>query len=65
MNTLTQSEIENGFRGIGLHEDMLLEVHGSLSIFGRVEGGANTVIKALMNVIGRSTSEKANACFSR
>ncbi len=54
MKTLTQSEIENGFRDIGLSEGMFLEVHSSLSSFGHVEGGANAVIHALMNVIGRS-----------
>ena len=49
---LTQVEIEDGFRNIGLRRGMFLEVHSSLSSLGYVEGGANTVICALKNIIG-------------
>lgn len=36
------------FRKIGLQEGMSVEVHSSLSSFGFVDGGADTVIDALM-----------------
>lgn len=49
---LTREEIENGFRDLGLLQGMFLEVHSSLSSFGHVEGGADTVIRALINIIG-------------
>lgn len=48
---LTQRDLESGFRGLGLSEGMFVEVHSSLSSFGHVEGGAETVIRALMNVV--------------
>jgi len=49
---LTQQDIEIGLYRLGLEKDQIVEVHSSLSSFGRVEGGASTVIDALINVIG-------------
>ncbi|MDW7656649.1 MAG: AAC(3) family N-acetyltransferase [Bacillota bacterium] len=49
---ITQIEIEQGLRRLGLSERMCVEVHSSLSSFGHVQGGADAIINALMNVIG-------------
>ena len=40
-----------GFRSLGLHAGSGVMVHASLSSFGHVEGGARTVIDALMAVV--------------
>lgn len=49
---ITQTDIEDGLHKIGLRPGQIVEVHSSLSSLGHVEGGAGTVINALMNVIG-------------
>jgi aminoglycoside N3'-acetyltransferase len=49
---MNQSDIEAGLRALGVREGMMLEVHSSLRSFGYVEGGAQTVIRALQNVVG-------------
>ncbi len=49
---LNQDEIEEGLRGLGLTRGMAVEVHSSLSKFGRVTGGAETILNALMNIVG-------------
>ncbi len=51
-SALTQKDIEAGLRGLGLRRGDAVEVHSSLSSFGWVEGGATTVIEALMQVVG-------------
>ncbi len=48
---LTRTEIEAGLRQLGLTRGDAVEVHSSLSSFGWVEGGASTVVDALMNVV--------------
>lgn len=40
------------FNRIGISNGDILEVHSSLSSFGHVEGGAETVIEALMECVG-------------
>lgn len=50
--SLTQQDIEDGLRQLGLDQGDVVEVHSSLSSFGHVIGGAATVIDALMNVVG-------------
>lgn len=50
--TLTEADVEAGLRALGVARGMALEVHSSLSAFGTVDGGADTVIDALLNVIG-------------
>ena len=49
---LTQQQIEDGLRALGVMSGMMLEVHSSLSSFGPVEGGAETVIRALKKCCG-------------
>lgn len=49
---LTRADIEAGLIDLGLEKGQIVEVHSSLSRFGRVDGGPKTVVDALMNVIG-------------
>jgi aminoglycoside 3-N-acetyltransferase len=49
---LTRYHIEYGLRQLGLSRGDMVEVHGALSKLGWVEGGAEAVIDALMNVVG-------------
>ncbi len=49
---LTQKDIEEGLRQLGLVRGDAVEVHSSLSAFGWVEAGAATVVDALMAVVG-------------
>ncbi len=49
--SLTRQQISNGLRKIGLKAGMKVMVHSSLRSFGRVQGGAQTVIDALQEVI--------------
>lgn len=46
-----RKELERGFRELGLDSGSKVVVHSSLSSFGRVEGGAETVVDALLNVV--------------
>jgi aminoglycoside 3-N-acetyltransferase len=49
---LTQKDIEAELQRLGLGRGAAVEVHSSLSSMGFVEGGASTVINALMDVVG-------------
>ena len=49
---MTQQDIEEGLRQIGLGQGDVVEVHSSLSSLGWVEGGAAAVVNALMDVVG-------------
>ena len=49
---LTREDIEEGLRRLGLGQGDAVEVHSSLSRFGKVRGGASTVVDSLMNVVG-------------
>jgi len=49
---VTKSEIETGLRNIGVEAGDRLIVHSSLSSIGWVEGGADTVVDALLSVVG-------------
>lgn len=55
MNTLhlplTRADIAAGLRALGVHAGMGLMVHSSLRSFGRVDGGAASVVSALMDVL--------------
>ena len=53
---MNRHELTTAFRAIGLREGMTLEVHSSLSSFGQVEGGAQSVIHALMACVGKAGS---------
>jgi aminoglycoside 3-N-acetyltransferase len=44
--------IESQFRDLGIRENGVLLVHASLRSLGKVEGGAETVIRALLKVLG-------------
>jgi aminoglycoside 3-N-acetyltransferase len=50
--TLTQQNIIDGLKGLGLEQGMAVEVHSSLSSLGYVAGGASTIITALIEVVG-------------
>jgi len=49
---VTHRDIVLGLQHLGVMPGTIVEVHSSLSRFGSVEGGAATVIDALMTVIG-------------
>ncbi len=49
---ITQSHIAGDVRKLGLREGHSLVVHSSLSSLGRVRGGADTVIDAILECIG-------------
>lgn len=51
---VTQPEIVAGLREVGLSEGDVVLMHSSLSAFGYVEGGADAVIDALLEVVGQS-----------
>ncbi|MFH0938658.1 MAG: AAC(3) family N-acetyltransferase [Planctomycetota bacterium] len=51
--TLSQSDIENGLRGLGLKHGDLILLHSSLASLGQVEGGPETVVRAMLNVVGK------------
>ena len=46
---MNKDDLVIAFQVIGLREGMMLEVHSSLSSFGQVEGGAQSVIDVLEN----------------
>jgi aminoglycoside N3'-acetyltransferase len=48
---VTQADLVEGFRELGLSSGMGVMVHSSLSSFGRVEGGPTAVIQALMEIL--------------
>lgn len=49
---VTQSDIVAGLRSLGLAAGESIMVHSSLSALGNVQGGANAVIDAVLEVIG-------------
>jgi aminoglycoside 3-N-acetyltransferase len=49
---IARAEIESGLRQLGLGRGDAVEVHSSLSSLGWVQGGAATLIEALMDVVG-------------
>ncbi len=51
MAKVDQETIAEGLRSLGVEAGMGVMVHSSLSSFGRVEGGPQAVIKALMEVV--------------
>lgn len=50
--TLTQAQLADGFRRLGMSFGVTVMAHSSLSAFGQVQGGAEAVIRALLTVIG-------------
>ena len=53
---ITKQDIKKGLLDLGLKSGDEIEVHSSLSSFGYVDGGAETVISALKEVVGKSGS---------
>jgi aminoglycoside 3-N-acetyltransferase len=51
---VTQSMIEAGFKELGIKEGDIVIAHSSLKSFGYVEGGADSVIDAFLNIVGSS-----------
>ena len=51
-NSITQGDIRAGFESFGFGRGDRLMIHSSLSSFGWVVGGAEAVIKALMDLVG-------------
>ena len=52
METLTRADIAQGLRQLGLQAGDRVLVHASLVALGRVEGGADAVIDALLDAVG-------------
>lgn len=51
-NELTQEEIVDGFRRLGLVEGNTVLVHSAMRTIGRIKGGADTVVDALLEILG-------------
>ncbi|OFX17171.1 MAG: hypothetical protein A2Z18_02770 [Armatimonadetes bacterium RBG_16_58_9] len=49
---VTKQDIIEGLRKLGLRDGDLVLVHSSLSSFGKVDGGAETVVDALLETVG-------------
>ena len=52
MTHLTKPDLVRGFRDLGLSPSDIVFVHSALSTLGHVEGGADTLIDALMEAVG-------------
>lgn len=50
--SLSRDELRAGLRGLGLESGSRVVVHSSLSSLGRIEGGAGTVVDALLDAVG-------------
>jgi len=51
---VTKDDLIAGLRGAGVQEGDLIFVHSSLSAFGHVQGGAQSVVDALLEAVGPS-----------
>lgn len=49
---MTRGEIERGLQALGLRRGDIVLLHSSLASFGNVEGGADAVVDAFLNVLG-------------
>lgn len=56
MKTIIKRNIIDELLKLGLNPDDEIEVHSSLSSFGYVDGGAETVISALKEVVGKTAA---------
>ncbi|MFQ5884582.1 MAG: AAC(3) family N-acetyltransferase [Thermoplasmata archaeon] len=50
---MEKEDVKNGLMLLGLKKGDIVGVHASLSSFGHVEGGADTVIDALLETVGQ------------
>ena len=48
---VTKNELKESLKSLGICKGMTLEVHSSLSSFGELEGGAETVIDTLKELV--------------
>lgn len=51
---ITMRELENDLRSLGIERGDILLLRAGLNAVGRIEGGANTFVDAVMNVLGPS-----------
>ena len=51
---LSKKDLIKGFKELGIQKGDTLLVHSSLSSFGRIEGGPDTLIEALIETIGKN-----------
>jgi aminoglycoside 3-N-acetyltransferase len=51
---IDHDQLVDGLGGLGVPTGAVLMVHSSLSAFGRVDGGADTVLRALQTAVGPS-----------
>ena len=51
---VTKEDIKDGLKRLGIKPGCILGVHSSLSSFGHVEGGADTVLEALFETVGQA-----------
>jgi aminoglycoside 3-N-acetyltransferase len=49
---VTRADVVEGLRGVGLRPGQVVLVHSALRTVGHVDGGAETVVAALLDVIG-------------
>ena len=52
MRSVTKAVIVAGLRKLGVKEGDILTAHSSLASFGKVQGGAGTVVQALLETVG-------------
>ncbi len=50
--TVTKDDMQGALRTVGIEKQDIVFVHSSLSSFGHVKGGADTVIDALLETVG-------------
>ena len=51
---VSKEDIKDGLKQLGIKPGYKLGVHSSLSRFGHVDGGANTVLEALFETVGKA-----------
>jgi aminoglycoside 3-N-acetyltransferase len=49
---LQRSDLVQGFRAVGLSAGQVVLVHSAMRTFGEIDGGADTVVDALLEVVG-------------
>ena len=55
-DSVSQNDIADGLREVGLEPGDTVFMHSSLSSFGHVEGGAEAVARAFLEVLGQEGS---------
>ncbi len=58
---IAKDDIKKGLTSVGLNHGNVVLVHSSLSSFGYVEGGADAVIDALLEIVGPQRARGATA----